>query len=191
MMRLTYREIRLITGLAIFVAAWALFVFGIRPALERIETLNRVIPEKQNELEQLNKKAGEYITLYESLKDLHAKIDLQEKTFELLPFIESLVQECGLTKNVVTMKQMVSQLETKYYETIVEIKMENLTLRQLVEFLWKIRSSEVLARTERLYIKKNLKNTNLLDSIVEIRNHCILTCSHKIFAQCELCDMSI
>lgn len=170
MMRLTHRELRLITSLMVFVIAWTLFVLGIKPALERIETLNRVIPEKQNELEQLNIKTGEYTTLYGRLRDLHAKIDLQEKTFELLPFVESLVQECGLTKNVVTMKQMVSQLETNYNETIVEIKMENLTLRQLVDFLWKIQSSDVLARTERLYIKKNLTDTNLLDSVVEIRN---------------------
>jgi len=170
MMRLTHREYRLITSLVVFVVAWILFVFGIRPALERLGTLNRVIPEKQNELEQLNKKACEYIALYESIENLHAKIDLQEKTFELLPFVESLIQECGLTKNVVTMKQIVSQLETDYDETIVEIKMENLTLRQLVDFLWKIQSSDILARSQRLYIKKNLTNTNLLDSIIEIRN---------------------
>ena len=169
-MRLTHRELWLVTGLVFFVAAWTLFVLGIRPALERIETLNRVIPEKQSELEQLSIKTGEYIVLYDGLKDLRTKIDLQEKTFELLPFVESLVQECGLTKNVVTMKQMASQLETNYLETVVEIKLENLTLRQLVDFLWKIQSSKVLARTERLYIKKNLTNTNLLDSIVEIRN---------------------
>ncbi len=169
-MRLTHRELRLVIGSVVFVAAWALFVFGVKPALERIETLNRTIPEKQSELEQLNIKAGEYIVLYEGLKDLRTKIDLQEKTFELLPFVESLVQECGLTKNVVTMKQVVSQLETNYHETIVEIKMENLTLRQLIDFLWKIQSSKVLVRTQSLYIKKNLINTNLLDSTIEIRN---------------------
>ena len=170
-MRLTHRELRLVIGSVVFIAAWALFVFGVKPALERIETLNRAIPEKKSELEQLNIKAGEYTVLYEGLKELRTKIDLQEKTFELLPFVESLVQECGLTKNVVTMKQVVSQLETNnYHETIVEIKMENLMLRQLVDFLWKIQSSKALVGTQSLYIKKNLTNTNLLDSTIEIRN---------------------
>jgi hypothetical protein len=169
-MRLTHRELRLVIGSVVFIAAWALFVFGIKPALERIETLNRAIPEKKSELEQLNIKAGEYIVLYERLKELRTKIDLQEKTFELLPFVESLVQECGLTKNVVTMNQVVSQLDTNYHETIVEIKMENLTIRQLVDFLWKIQSSKALVGTQSLYIKKNLTNTNLLDSTIEIRN---------------------
>jgi len=87
-----------------------------------------------------------------------------------LPYAESLVQECGLTKNLVTMKQQTSQLETNYHETVVEIEMENLTLRQVFDFLQKIQSSKVLARTKTLYIKKNLKNADLLDSVIEIRN---------------------
>ena len=68
------------------------------------------------------------------------------------------------------MNQVVSQLDTNYHETIVEIKMENLMIRQLVDFLWKIQSSKALVGIQSLYIKKNLTNTNLLDSTIEIRN---------------------
>jgi hypothetical protein len=55
-------------------------------------------------------------------------------------------------------------------ETIVEIKLENLTLKQLVDLLRKVESSRVLARTKSLYIKKNLTNTEMLDSVIEIHN---------------------
>lgn len=169
-MRLTRREYWLAAGLVAFIAAWAFYAIGVGPALERIETLNRVIPEMQNDLDKLRTKAGEYTTLNDAIEDLRTKIASQEETFELLPYAESLVQECGLTKNLVTMKQQTSQLETNYHETVVEIEMENLTLRQVFDFLQKIQSSKVLARTKTLYIKKNLKNADLLDSVIEIRN---------------------
>jgi len=169
-MRLTHREYWLAAGLVALVAAWAFYAVGVGPALERIDTLNRVIPEKQSELEKLRLKTSEYIALHDSIKDLRTKIALQEETFELLPYAESLVQECGLTKNVVTMKQQTSQLETNYHETVVEIEMENLTLRQIFDFLQKIQSSKALARTKTLHIKRNLTNADLLDSVVEIRN---------------------
>lgn len=169
-MRLTRREYWLAAGLVAFIAAWAFYAIGVGPALERIETLNRVIPEMQNDLEKLRTKAGEYTTLNDSIEDLRTKIASQEETFELLPYAESLVQECGLTKNLVTMKQQTSQLETNCHETVVEVQMENLTLRQIFDFLQKIQSSKVLARTKTLYIKKNLKNADLLDSVIEIRN---------------------
>ena len=169
-MRLTQREYLLAAGLVALVAAWAFYTVGVGPALERIETLNRVIPEKQNELEKLRTKTGEYIALHDSIEEMRTKIASQEETFELLPYAESLVQECGLTKNLVTMKQQASQLETNYNETVVEIVLENLTLRQIFDFLQKIKSSKILARTKTLHIKRNPTNADLLDSVIEIRN---------------------
>ncbi len=169
-MLLIRREKLLAVILAIIVAAWGLFAFAIRPAIERVGTLTRVIPERQSELEAFRTKAGEYITLRDGLDTSRTKIASQKKTFELLPFLESLIRQCGLAKKVTTMKQQVSQLEPNYSETIVEIELQNLTLSQLVNFLWQVDSSKVLARTKSLYIKKNPANTNLLDSVIEVHN---------------------
>jgi len=68
------------------------------------------------------------------------------------------------------MKQRVLQLGANHSETVVEVRLENLTLKQLIDFLRKVETSKVLARTKSLYIKKNLTNTEMLDSVVEIHN---------------------
>ena len=169
-MRLTRREYGLAVGVVVLTAAWAFFALGVTPALERMETLKRVIPEKQNELDQLRIKAGEYASLREDLEDLRAKITSQEKTFELLPFIESLVEQCGLSQNVKTIKQVAAQPETDVQEIVVEIEMENVTLRQLCEFFEKIQSPNILASIKRFTINKNPTNPDLLDSQIEVRN---------------------
>ena len=169
-MRLMRREKILAVVLVIFVAVCGVVVFAIRPAIERTNTLSRVIPEKQSELEVFRAEAGEYIALRDGLKSLHTKIVAQEKTFELLTFLESLIGEDDLAKKVATMKQRVSQLDQRYHETIVEIELRNLTLSQLVNFLWQVESSKVLARTKSLYIKKNPGNSNLLNSVIEVHN---------------------
>ena len=169
-MRLMRREKLLTVVLVIFVAVCGLVVFAVRPAIDRVGTLTRVIPERQSELEVLHAKASEYIALRDGLETLNTKIASQKKTFELLPFLESLIRESGLAKKVATMKQQVSRLEPNHSETIVEIELQNLTLSQLVNFLWKVESSKVLARTKSLYIKKNLTNTNMLDSLIEVHN---------------------
>lgn len=170
MIHLTRKEKLLVVALTSCVAGWALFAFTVKPAVARIKTLDRVIPQKQAELQQLRAKSKEYCKLCDKQDEVRAKISSQKETFELLPFLESLIQECGLTKKVVTMKQQVLQLEPNFYETVVEIKLESLTLAQLVNFLWKVESSNALARTKSLYIKNNLTNKNLLDSVVEIHN---------------------
>ena len=170
MIRLTPREKLLIIAVGICAVGWVVFTFAVKPALGRIETLSRVIPEKQQELRRLRARSDEYVFLRDSLDNLRTTVASQEKGFELLPFLESLTEQCGLSKKVATMKQQGAQLESSYYETIVEIKLENLTINQLVEFLWKVESSNVLAKTKSLYIKKSPTNTDLLDSVVEIHN---------------------
>ncbi len=170
MIRLTRREKLLAGGLAIFIAAWSIFTIGVKPAFARIETLNRVIFQKQQELEKLHARSKEYIFLHNSFDNLRTKVASQQKTFELLPFLESLIEECGLAKNVATMMQQVLQIDSNYSETVVEVRLENLSLGRLVNFLWKIESSQVLARTKSLYIKRNATNKDLLDSVLEIHN---------------------
>jgi len=170
MIRLTRREKLLAIALAILVVGLVLFTFAVKPAIERTETLRRVISEKQDELQKVRAGSSEYIFLRDNLDNLRTKVASQEKGFELLPFLESLIREHGLAKKVATMKQQVLQLGPSHSETIVEVRLENLTLKQLVDFLRKVESSEVLARTKSLYIKKNLTNTDLLDSVVSIHN---------------------
>jgi hypothetical protein len=170
MIRLTRREKLLALALAIFAGGFLLFASAIKPALARTKTLHRVISEKQDELGKLRATSNEFIFLRDSLDKVRAKVASQDKGFELLPFLESLIQEHGLTKKVATMKQQVLSLGPNHSETIVDVKLENLTLKQLVDFLRKVESSKVLARIKSLYIKKNLTNTEMLDSVIEIHN---------------------
>lgn len=168
MMRLTHRERWLVVGLIVLVATLALFVFGIRPAIERIETLNRVTPEKQGEFDELRAKSAQYLALRAKLDDIERKVASEEKGFELLTFLESITTELGLVEKVATMKQGVLQLDSNYCEIIVETKLENLTLKQLIEFLLKIKSSNHFLWIKSLYTKKNTTNPNLLDTVIQI-----------------------
>lgn len=189
MMRLTKREKLLMVASAIFVFCWALFSFVIRPITVRIETLSRVIPEKQAELQKLSIKSKQYVLLRDSMEDWRKRIASTEHTVELLSILESLIRQCGLDKNVVTMKQEDVQVDENYCESVVLTKLENLTIRQLIDFFQKVETlarpaqsiadveqiqqppeavSNIWAQIKSLHIKKNPTNADLLDSTVEI-----------------------
>ena len=170
MIRLTRKEKFLTVALAIFAALWLLFNFAVEPARERIKTLNRLIPEKQNELEKLCARSKEYIFLRDGLGRLRTKIASQQDNFELLPFLEGLVRQSGLEEKVASMKQNILPLETEYCQTIVEVRFQGLTLSQLVDFLCKVESSQLPVKTKTLHIKKSPTNAELLDPVVEIHN---------------------
>ncbi|MHC4159685.1 MAG: hypothetical protein ACYSSO_11485 [Planctomycetota bacterium] len=168
-MRLTKREKLLASCLVVFTAAWLLFAFIVKPAYERVQTLSRVIPQKEDGLRKLYAESAEFISLSDELNNLREKMASQEG-FQLLPFLESQIQILSLTDNVEAMKQNVLPLESNYSQTIVEVKLQNLTLAQLVDFLWQVESQNVLAAVKSLYIRKSAESKDLLDSTIEITN---------------------
>jgi hypothetical protein len=170
MMRLRRREKFLAGGLLIFVTAWSLLVMAINPAVDRIETLNRVISEKQQELEDVRIMSKELIYLNHGLDYLHTKVDSQGDTLELLPFMESLIEESGLTANIETMNRQVLPIDPDYSEVVVEVRLESLSIGRLVDFLGKIESLKAKVKTKSIYIKRNTVNKNLLDVVIEVYN---------------------
>jgi type II secretory pathway component PulM len=168
MMRFTRRERALFFGLVLFVSAWSVFVFAVKPTVDRVETLGRVIPEKNKDLQQLRAKSAQYLALQARLDDLKRRAGLKETGFEPLSFLESTTRECGLTEKVTAMKQEVSQLDSNYCETVVQIEMKDLTFKQMVDFLLKINSSNHFLRIKSLYAKKNAGNQDLLDTVIRV-----------------------
>ena len=175
MIRLTKREKHLAAALAVFFLGWSLFGLIIEPAKGRIATLKRVIPEKQVELNKLSAAAKEYKSLSDGRPDLLSKAASPASGGSAsggLPFLESLVQRCGLEKNVAKMQSASGgvPLAAGYSQTIVEIELQALSMAHLVDFLQKVESSDILARTASLHIKKSRTKENLLDAVIEIHN---------------------
>jgi len=167
-MPLTRRERSLIVGLISMITAWMVYALGISPAIERAKTLNRVIPEKQGMLNEFRTKSTQYLALQTALGNLKSEAAFGEKGFKLLAFLESAARECKLARKVVTMKQQVLQRDSDYDEIIGEVKLENIMLEQLVDFLLRTKSSNHFLRINSLYIRKSGTNRNLLDSVIQV-----------------------
>ncbi len=168
MIRLTKREKLLALSLAGFAAVLSVYVFAVRPAAERLDTLGRLIPRKNDELRKLNAKSKEYAFLRESFEQFHSKVTSQQEDFRLLPYIESLIRQSGIERNLASMEQQELPLESDYIETVVQLRLENMTLRKLIDFLSTVQSSEALARIKSLHIQASSGNGDLLESSVEI-----------------------
>lgn len=164
------QEKKFALGLGVFIAGWALFAAVVKPAAQRIQTLNRVIPEKQTQLMELRAKTSQYLMLHSRLEALQTTMSSRDRDFKLLTFLESLIAECGLPEKAVKMRQYATQPDSEHYETIVELTLEGLTLEQLVGLLSRVDSNQLPAGVRNLHITKNPTGTGLLDSVVEIHN---------------------
>lgn len=167
MIRFTHREKLLAAASAVFVLIWSLYALAVKPAIARVATLNRVIPQKQSELEQLQNASKKYLHVHNSLADLQSQMASQGQGFELLPYLESLIQQHNLAKHA-AMKPQTLQPAPGYAETVVELELEDVKLSQLVAFVSAVESSDIPARTKTLHITRGAADNDRLNAVIEI-----------------------
>jgi type II secretory pathway component PulM len=168
MIQITPRERLLSVSLTVALGAWALYALALRPASDRIRTLQRVIPEQQAQLRELQTKSAQYTDLRQELAQARAKMAVQEPGFQIMPFLESMIDQHKLARHVVTMNPDTLQPQTDYSETVVTIELHEISLKQLIDFLTAVETANTIVRVGSLHIHKDPKNEALLDSTVGI-----------------------
>ena len=167
-MRLSQREKQMvISGIALLVL-FVLFQAVVKPAVGRLETLGRVVPDKQETLTQLHSKSEEYLALQQEIGHLRDRISSQRNDFAILSFLEDIEKECGLVKNVVGLKPATTTYANNLYvERSVEIKLENVSLQQITQFLLRIESDKASVGVKALHMRTAVKNSALLDATIQ------------------------
>ena len=167
-MRLTQRERQFAIGGAVLLGLFVAFQVFVRPALSRVRMLRAVVAEKRETLSKLRTKSEEYNTLQSQLKQARLTIKDQQRGRQMLSLIERVLGDCGLKQKVVYMTPSTTAISDLYEKTNVEVKLGAVTLDQIVQFLLKIESLNLLVGVTSLDIKCGLQNPALLDAVIRV-----------------------
>lgn len=159
----TLRKKRILITIAI-VATAGFYAFAVKPAIERANTLMRVMPEKQLALQQLKTKSRQYLALRSHLDAL----DTQQEHSDPLTELDTITTRSGTAGNVAYMKKQSLPVDSKYNQTVAELRFENISLNQLVDFLFQAQSSASPLQIQSLYIEKSRTNAGLLNCTLQI-----------------------
>jgi len=168
MLQITKRERLLAIGLVVALAAWALYAGAVKPACERVRTLQRLLPEKRAQLQDLQAQVAQYTTLRHDFAQRRADLASQEPDFQLSPFLEAKIERHKLARQVVTMVPDTLQVQPDYSEVVVTVELRSVSLQQLIDFLSDVETSKSTVRVGSLHIRKNPHNEALLDSTIGI-----------------------
>ena len=167
MIALRPRERNLAIGLAAVIAALSVYGVVLAPRLARIRTLQRVIPEKQQELRDLNAKSREVMTLSSQLAVIRQAIDA-EPPIEFLPVVASIVSRQGLQSHLVTLEQAAG-LQADSGQLVVELSLRTVTFKQVLDLLQEVQSQVRLARVATLHLSRSVREPGLLDATITLR----------------------
>jgi len=164
-MPLLKREKKLMYGCMIFIGLCCLYALWIKPLTNRLNTLERVVPEKTQLFEQLLSKHQQLLELRENLNQLNQNLADQPQNLDLLTTLEQIAQQEQLSIHNVqsNTSDIYTPTDHTYAETLITLELRDITLEQLVEFLAKIPTKNTFIRVKNLEIK-NTPNSNLLES---------------------------
>ncbi len=167
-MNLTQREKQIIAAGAVLFGLIVAFRVFVRPAISRVRTLKRVLSDKRQVLGELLTKSQEYNAISRELEKIRLEIQRQPEERKILSFVERIQKDCGLMQKVVYMKPSTMTVNDVYEQITIEIKLQSITLDQLIQFLLKIESSELTIGIRTLEIKRGLRDSGLLDTTIQL-----------------------
>jgi len=167
-MQLAKREKYLVT-LAVIVIIFAVVIqFAVMPFFEKRERYRNNVTVKEKQLQEIAVLRQEYLLLQQDSDILAQRLANRAKNFTLFSFLEKAAGEAGVKGNIKSMKPSASTGKGPFKESLVEMKLERITLGQMVGYLKLIESPKNLVSIKRISIQSNKKETQFLDAVLQV-----------------------
>jgi general secretion pathway protein M len=167
-MKLAKREKYLLSLAASAVVIFLMFQFLIFPFFKSRERLQRGVVAKEKGLKEIVSLSTEYEAYKKGSHGIKQSLTRRKRGFTLFSFLEGAAGEAQVKKHIKYMRPSTSKSTGPYKESTVEMKLEAITMKQLVEYLYRIESPENVISIKRISIKQNKKEAGYLDAVMQV-----------------------
>lgn len=169
-MKLSLREKFIVFGGLALVLAAAFWAMVYDPVTAKVSLLDKKLDYERKRYAQLSSMSKKMTSLNAALKVAEKRVDRGDN-FSILSHLEVLANSQGLKAHVVQMKPKAGQNTRHFKESVVEIKMEKVTLPQMTGYLHEVENGREPLRIKDLRIKPRFDNPDLLDANVDIASY--------------------
>ena len=164
---LQQREKLFVIGAGALLVLFLLFKLTIDPMLKRSADLDRQIVTARRQLDEVRTLQQDYQRQKSVVDSINSQLKNQPN-FAIFSRLEELAGQTGIRSKIVYMKPTVSTPNEVYNEESVEVKMDGVTLEQLVQYLHQIENSPQLLKIKRLEMKPHFDNRQILSATFRV-----------------------
>jgi len=141
----------------LYLAVWSLLFIlilwlGVMRPVQRVKSLNKVIPKKEKELQKLIALREEYSQYKLKMEAIDQKLKTRQKDFAIFSLLEKLALKAQVKEHIEYMKPSSFTATSEYKELSVKMALKGVSLRQLVNYLYEIEASNQLLNIKLLDI---------------------------------------
>lgn len=164
---------QMLCGVAGGFAVFAIVLLGIiQPILSLANSIENRVEAAEQQLVVMNRLRQQYDVVNASLTKVEERISANHEKRNLLTLLESLASSSSI--RVDSMEERKAQVDDKFKETRVEVKLKKVSQRDTVTYLHAIESSDRLLTVKSLRVKKRTDTSNLLDVTFHVSTFDIL-----------------
>lgn len=164
--QLTGRERRFLVwggGAALLILVYGGVELGFGYA-DRMQELERLTAKKQEDARALAELAQEFRAKHAAVRQVETKIERDQGSFSLLAFLEATANNTDLRSRIAHIRPQPASLTEGYRETAVEIKLDNVTLEQVVRLLAAIDNAPHFVKVKNLRLRTRFADKRFLDA---------------------------
>ncbi|WP_419663934.1 hypothetical protein Dvar_41690 [Desulfosarcina variabilis str. Montpellier] len=167
--KLNTRE-KISVGIAI--AAIVIFLFCqflVFPVLDKNEQLTDRIATREQQLVKIKELQTTYRETSSKAQQTQQLLKTRRQGFTLFSFLETLAGRTGVKSNIAYMKPTTtSQKDSPYRLSMVEMKLQEITMSQLLAYLHGIETARDMIVIRRLSIAKSEQKAGLINTIFQV-----------------------
>jgi len=168
-LNLNKREKIAVTGAAVFLTLFIIIQFIIIPVYEKREALMQQVSIKKDNILDMKILRSEYVIMKEKLESSQQGLKKRPANFTLFSFLDRLAGDTGLKDHIAYMKPSTSVKEDSGLKiSRVELKLQEVTLKDLTAYLFKVETSKNMVIVKRLSITKIGKDTGLVSAVLQV-----------------------
>lgn len=166
---LNRREKLLVASAAVFIIVFILSRLVVFPVFEKRDELRHRLEAREKVVEKMLSLAGEYKALKKKAELSQRKFSSRKKGFTLFSFMDRLAGDINIKEKIAYMKPATTVDEASGLKlTSVELKLQDITLKDFSTYLFKVETSKNLIKVRRLSIKKNNSGSGFISVIMQV-----------------------
>ncbi|NOQ46481.1 MAG: hypothetical protein GQ559_07390 [Desulfobulbaceae bacterium] len=150
------------------VLLFILLQFILFPMLDKRERLEKGISVREKAIVQMRDMQVQYQALHQQNNSLTRRLSARRPGFSLFSFLEKMAAQTEVKQSIAYMKPSNTVGDGPIKQTMVEMKLQGISLKQLVNFLGLVESKKNIVALKRVSIQKNKKIEGTLDVIMQV-----------------------
>ncbi|MBI1823201.1 MAG: type II secretion system protein M [Nitrospirae bacterium] len=169
--RLGRRERRILAGGAVFLILLVSWLLIFSPILERMSWYDRQALQKEKDLIEFSPLKESYLKIRNHLDQIEHRIGPAKNEFSFPAYLENLAVQIRVKNRMTTLRPRATQSFDNLKSTEMEVKLEDLTLSQAVDFISKIEHSPEFLYIRNLHMRTRYGEPKNLDLTMTVSHY--------------------